>query len=274
VGDAASSESDATPVQFAALQVEGAEPDAAEQAAIEGEQSLVSALGPVRTFMALLVAVIAAITCTFGNLAAYGQENIKRMLAYSTIAHAGYMMMPVSAALVVAQSDPALARDAIGALVFYITLYVFMNLGAFAIVAFYRNVLHTEQISDYAGLIRSMPLTVICFAMILVSLIGLPPMAGFVAKFYMFLALVKAGGPLMITLLVIAGVNTAISLVYYLRVIKVMTIDPEPDTRTPASMSFLPATYVVLVTLPVLVFGVWFNDVANLAQQAVRHLFV
>ncbi|MEX0936302.1 MAG: NADH-quinone oxidoreductase subunit N [Pirellulales bacterium] len=277
-GQSAAIDDRETPVQFTALQVDAAEPaadepPAEEQIASEDDDSLVAALGPVRTFMALLVAVIAAITCTFGNLAAYGQENIKRMLAYSTIAHAGYMMMPVAAALVVAESNPALARDAIGAMVFYITLYVFMNLGAFAIVAFYRNVLRTEQISDYAGLIRTMPLTVICFAVILVSLIGLPPMAGFVGKFYIFLALVRAGGPLMITLLVIAGINTAISLVYYLRVIKVMTIDPEPDTRTPASMSFLPATYVVLVTLPVLVLGVWFNDVAELAQQAVRHLF-
>jgi NADH-quinone oxidoreductase subunit N len=223
--------------------------------------------------MVMLLTFLAAVTCTFGNLAAYGQTNIKRLLAYSTIAHAGYMMMPVPAALALAGTEPHLARAAIAALVFYASVYLFMNLGAFAIVAFVRHAAGSEQIDDYAGLVRSNPVPVICFSVLLVSLIGMPPLAGFVAKFFVFAALVEAGGPVMMTLLVIAGLNTAISLVYYVRVVKVMTMDAEPDSRGPFSLSFVPVTYVVAVTLPVLIFGIYFDGLYQLAEQATSNLF-
>jgi NADH-quinone oxidoreductase subunit N len=228
----------------------------------------------IRNFMVMLLSFLAAITCTFGNLAAYGQTNIKRLLAYSTIAHAGYMIMPVPAALVLAGTDPGLAREAIGALVFYTSVYLFMNLGAFAIVAFLRQASGSEQIDDYAGLVRSNPVAVICFAILLVSLIGMPPLAGFVAKFFVFASLVDAGGPVMMALLVIAGLNTVISLVYYLRVVKVMTMDPEPARTSPFHLGFLPAVYLVAITVPVLILGVYFNGLYRLAEQATAHLFI
>jgi NADH-quinone oxidoreductase subunit N len=227
------------------------------------------ALAPVRRFIGQLLAFIAVITCTFGNLAAYGQTNIKRLLAYSTIAHAGYMIMPVAAAVLLLDQSPAAAQTALGALTFYIGVYLFMNLGAFAVVAFLRNTLRSEQIEDYAGLIRRMPVIVICFSLMLVSLIGLPPLAGFNGKFLAFAALWRADLKLV---LVIAGLNTAISLFYYLRVIKVMTMDPEPESRMPVSMSFVPATFVVLLTLPLLFLGVWWNDL-YVWMQEVAHLF-
>ncbi len=131
----------------------------AAPAAVKPSASTVSAgpapLAPVRRFIVLLLAVVAAVTCTFGNLAAYGQTNIKRMLAYSTIAHAGYMIMAVAAAVQLAGTNVVGAREAVTALLFYLSVYVFMNLGAFAIVAFLRNSLGSEEIADYAGLIRS-----------------------------------------------------------------------------------------------------------------------
>ena len=237
-----------------------------------------AALAPVRTYIALLLAFVAAITCTFGNLAAYGQTNIKRMLAYSTIAHAGYMIMPVAAALALAATEPALARQAIAALLFYITIYLFMNLGAFAIVAFLRNKIGSEEIADYAGLVRTAPFTVVCFTVILFSLVGIPPFAGFLGKAWIFLSLIQAwnkvGSIVMITLLVIAGLNTAISLVYYLRVAKVMAIDPPAETSQATSgLPFLPATYVALVSAPMIVLFVWSNDVYHWALQATSHLF-
>jgi NADH-quinone oxidoreductase subunit N len=227
------------------------------------------ALAPIRRFIGQLLAFIAVITCTFGNLAAYGQSNIKRLLAYSTIAHAGYMIMPVAAAVLLFDESPAASQTALGALTFYIGVYLFMNLGAFAVVAFLRNTLRSEQIDDYAGLIRRMPVIVICFSLILVSLIGLPPLAGFNGKFLAFAALWRADLKLV---LVIAGLNTAISLFYYLRVIKVMTMDPEPESRLPVSMSFVPGTFVVLLTLPLLFLGVWWNDL-YVWMQEVAHLF-
>jgi NADH-quinone oxidoreductase subunit N len=230
----------------------------------------IAALEPARDYLWRVLAFVAVITCTFGNLAAYGQTNIKRLLAYSTIAQAGYMMMPVPAAMVLAGNDPAAARAAMQAMVFYAGAYLFMNLGAFAIVAFLRNLLHSEEIADYAGLIRRAPITVVCFSVILVSLIGIPPLAGFFGKYQIFYALVQAR---LWTVLVIAGLNTAISLYYYLRVIKTMTIDPEPETRRPVSMSFIPGTYIVLVSVPLVLLGIWPDNLNALAQFATRQLF-
>jgi NADH-quinone oxidoreductase subunit N len=241
-----------------------------------------TALSPVRNFMAIMIAVIAAITCTFGNLAAYGQTNIKRLLAYSTIAHAGYMMI-VPPAIILAQYDPAAGRDAIAALGLYLAVYLFMNLGAFAVVAFLRNHLGSEEIADYAGLIRRCPGVVVCFTAILFSLVGLPPLAGFLGKFAIFASLVDgyratsaagAAATYLIVLLVVGGVNTAISLFYYLRVVKVMTIDPEPATRVPINFPLvsLSGAYLALITAPILLLIVSWNWIFELARAAAQQL--
>ncbi|MGD9635634.1 MAG: NADH-quinone oxidoreductase subunit N, partial [Pirellulales bacterium] len=231
-------------------------------------------LAPVRTFIVYLLAIVAAVTCTFGNLAAYGQTNIKRLLAYSTIAHAGYMMMAVAAAVQLAGTNEVSAREAVSALVFYLGAYVFMNLGAFAIVAFLRGAIGSEEIADYAGLIRSVPVVAVALVTILVSLIGIPPLAGFIGKFAVFAALVDAGGPIMMTLLVIAGFNTVISLIYYLRVAKTVSIDPEPETRGPVTLGILPAFYVLIVAIPVLYFGMRPAWLLEFAHQATQQLFL
>ena len=233
-----------------------------------------SPLSPVQTFIVRLLAVVAAVTCTFGNLAAYGQTNMKRLLAYSTIAHAGYMMMAVAAAVQLAGMNANAAREAIAALLFYIIVYVFMNLGAFAIVAFLRNAIGSEEIADYAGLVRSAPMTSVALTAILVSLIGLPPLAGFVGKFAIFAALVDAGGSWMIALLVIAGINTAISLVYYLRVAKTVCIDAEPESRRRATIGLIPATYVLIVSLPVLIYGLFPGPLLDIARAASKQLLM
>ncbi len=237
---------------------------------LPNREAQIAALAPAREFIWKLVAFVAVITCTFGNLAAYGQTNIKRLLAYSTIAQAGYMMMPVASAMVLAGTNAPAARDAISAVAFYAGAYVFMNLGAFAIVAFLRNMLHSEEIADYAGLLHRAPVTVICFCIVLVSLIGLPPLAGFFGKYQIFASLVDAK---LWFVLFIAGLNTAISLYYYLRVVKIMTIDPEPDTRRPASMSFIPGTFIVLITAPIVILGVWPDSLNALARIATGQLF-
>jgi len=239
-----------------------------------------ASLTPIRQFIMLLVAFIAAITCTFGNLAAYGQRNIKRMLAYSTIAHAGYMMMPVAAAVALTGVNDIAAKAAYAVIPFYVAVYLFMNLGAFAIVAFLRNQFRTEQITDYAGLVRQSPGLVICFATILFSLVGLPPLAGFAGKLLIFASLVDAiqvdwARHTMIVLLVVGGVNTALSLFYYLNVIKTMTLDPEPTNRVQGQFPMIsPAgAYIVLVTLPVLVLGLFWNELNILAKEATKNLF-
>jgi NADH-quinone oxidoreductase subunit N len=265
----------ASPAGFFAVADEAAAADS--RASSSGQTS---DLAPVRDFMLLLVAVVAAVTCTFGNLAAYGQTNIKRLMAYSTIAHAGYMMMPVAAALALSSTDSAAAEAAFAAIPFYVGIYLFMNLGAFAIVAFLRNELRSEEIDDYSGLVRRSPGVVVCFSLILFSLVGLPPLAGFAGKYVIFASLVDAMAVpaarlTMIALLVVGGLNTALSLFYYLRVVKVMTLDDERDSRAPASFSLasIPGAFVALVTIPVLVLGLFWNDLYRAALGASTSLF-
>ncbi len=228
-----------------------------------------------RHFIVCVVGLMAAVTCTLGNLAAYGQTNMKRLLAYSTIAHAGYLMMAVTAAVAMVGVDPAGARDAVSATAFYLGTYVFMNLGAFAIVALLRNRLRSEEIADYAGLVRSSPGIVVAMAVVLVSLIGLPPLAGFVSKFLVFSALVQAiqagaERPLMLTLLVLGGFNTVISLFYYLRVLKVMTFEPPAENRVAGDVPLgsLPGALVTAVVVPVVLLGLFWSGLYACAQLA------
>ena len=230
-------------------------------------------LEPVRQFLVGVVALLAAITCTYGNLAAYGQTNMKRLLAYSTIAHAGYMMMPVAAAVALVGTDPAGARAAVGSLAVYLAIYLFMNLGAFSAVAFLRNATGSERIADYAGLIHRSPGLAVCFSIILFSLIGLPPLAGFTAKFNIFASLARFDARLL-TLLVIGGVNTALSLFYYLRVVRVMTLQPEPEERRAPCIPLLsvPGAYCAAITVPVVVLGVWWGGLLHWAQIATATL--
>lgn len=221
----------------------------------------------VRDYIVGLISLLAALTCTFGNLAAYAQTNIKRLLAYSTIAHAGYMMMPVAAIVALMGNKAAPPQDAVAALAFYVGAYLFMNLGAFAVVAFLRNTMRSEEVADYAGLIRRSPGLVICLSIILISLIGLPFFSGFFAKFQAFYVLIPAK---LYWLLIVGGVNTAISLFYYLRVIKAMTMDPEPADRLPVDFSMISpqGVFVALVTIPVVVMGVFPNEFFKLAKAA------
>jgi NADH-quinone oxidoreductase subunit N len=250
----------------------------------EGAQArLVDQLAPSRDYLGRLVAFLAVLTCTFGNLAAYAQTNMKRLLAYSTIAHAGYMMMPIPAILVATGDNTAVAERAVGALAIYIAVYLFMNLGAFAIVAFLRNALWSEEIEDYAGLIRRCPLLVVCFALILFSLVGLPPLSGFIGKFAIFASLVDsyevsvAAGraqPYLIVLLVVGGLNTVISLFYYLRVVKIMTYDDLPADRRPFTFSAvsLQGAFICLVTAPTALLILNWNALNEWALAAARRL--
>jgi len=241
----------------------------------EAAAQTLAALGETRHFMVYVVALMAAVTCTLGNLAAYGQTNMKRLLAYSTVAHAGYLMMGVAAAIAMAGVTAAGTRDAVTAVAFYLATYVFMNLGAFAIVALLRNTLRSEEISAYAGLVRSSPGIVVAMAVVLVSLIGLPPLAGFVSKFLVFSSLVQAISagaerPLMLVLLVVGGLNTVISLFYYLRVLKVMTFDPPPVERATEAFPLvsLPGAVVTALVVPVVALGLFWSGLYAAAQLA------
>jgi NADH-quinone oxidoreductase subunit N len=236
--------------------------------ATSADAATMAALEPARQYITGLVALLAVVTCTFGNLAAYGQTNIKRLLAYSTIAHAGYMMMAVTAAVALAGRQPETSRAALAALAFYLGVYLFMNLGAFAVVAFLRNAIHSETIADYAGLIRRSPGLALCLAVILFSLVGLPPLAGFAGKFTIFAALVS---PPLLAILVVGGLNTVLSLFYYLRVVKVIAMAAEPEAHPAPTipLTSLPGLYCLLLTIPLVVWGVWWNGLYSWAAAAV-----
>jgi NADH-quinone oxidoreductase subunit N len=250
-------------------------PDATDVALASAGGSNAS-LEPVRRFLVGLIAFLAAITCTLGNLAAYGQTNIKRLLAYSTIAHAGYMMMPVAAGVALAGASPAEAERAFGAVAFYTGVYLFMNLGAFAIVAFLRNQLRSEEIADYSGLVRRSPGMAICLALILLSLLGMPPLVGLWAKVAIFAAMINAAEfePALWILIGVAGLNTVLSLFYYVRVVKVMMLDAPLDDAvdTGVPMASAAGLYVLAVTLPVLVLGIWWDGLNQWAQAAASQL--
>jgi NADH-quinone oxidoreductase subunit N len=231
----------------------------------------IAALEPARKYLGGLVALLAALTCTFGNLAAYGQTNMKRLLAYSTIAHAGYLMMPVAAAVASVGSDADSSRFAVAAMACYLGIYLFMNFGAFALVAFLRNALGSEEIADYAGLVRRSPGLTVCAVIILFSLVGLPPLAGFAAKFAIFSALFQSR---LLLLLVIGGLNTVFSLFYYLRVVRVMIAWPEPSDRPAPTipLASLPGVCCAALTLPLLVLFVCWGGLFDLASQAASSL--
>jgi NADH-quinone oxidoreductase subunit N len=232
-------------------------------------------LAPSREYLVVMISTLAAVTSTFGNLAAYGQSNMKRMLAYSTIAHAGYMMMPIAAAASVSGTNLDVARDAIASLVVYMGIYLFMNLAAFAGVAFLRNVLGSEDLREYGGLIRRSPGFTVCMAIVMFSLLGLPPLAGFTAKFAIFKSLYETGKFPMYALLIVGVLNTVLSLFYYLRVVKVMVLDPEPADRSAPEIPLrsTAGAFFLVLSLPMIVLFLFSEGVSKAALQTVEHLF-
>ncbi len=188
----------------------------------------VGALGPVKADWLPVVIVLAAVTMTLGNLIAITQDNVKRMLAYSSIAHTGYILVGL-AAYAGGQSS------GLSALLFYGAAYTFMNMGAFAVIAaLQRRPGVSSQISTFAGLGRRDPWLGVLMAVFLLSLTGIPPLAGFWAKAYVILAAVQGGGWLT-ALAVLAMVNAAAAAFYYLRVVVYMYMrDPAEEGRAAA----------------------------------------
>jgi NADH-quinone oxidoreductase subunit N len=228
---------------------------------------------PARSFIVGLIAVAAALTCTVGNFAALTQTGAKRLLAYSTIAHAGYLLMPIAAAVALAENNPEGASIAAGAVMLYAAGYLFLNFTAFAAVAVIRNTRGTETIRDYAGLIRTAPVTATSLCLAMIGLLGLPPLVGFWGKLAALRALVDAGGPWMTMLLVVAVLNTALSLVYYLRVVKTVCLDAPPDDlptdRPERSLQLL----LAIGAAPIVLLGLAPEWLASVANAACRGLF-
>jgi NADH-quinone oxidoreductase subunit N len=172
--------------------------------------------------------VLAAATMTLGNLTALKQTNIVRMLAYSSIAQGGFILMPLA---VIGRNNDAFT-DAVTAIVTYLIVYAAMNLGAFAVVLAVSRKTRSGEIASYGGLFSYAPGLTIAMTIFLVSLGGIPPVGGWVAKFYVFKALIAADNSWAVVLAVIGVVNSVVALFYYLNVARQMWFMPTPDGDT------------------------------------------
>jgi NADH-quinone oxidoreductase subunit N len=212
-----------------------------------------------------LVAVLSAATMTFGNFAALAQRNLKRMLAYSSIAHAGYMLVGVAAAGVSVRRE-----EAAGSVLFYLVIYAFSNIGAFAVAAWLARDCGRDDIDDLDGLGFRHPALATCILLLMLSLIGMPPLAGFFGKFYMFMEALDENNPGRLTLmwLVALGLlNSVISAFYYVRVLKAMFL------RRRIRPALAPATTaislpIVLATVVVVAFGLYPAPLMSLMKGA------
>lgn len=216
-----------------------------------------------------LIAVLAVLSMVIGNVVALAQKNIKRLLAYSTVAHVGYLLL----GLIV------LTPDGLSSLVYYLMTYLFMNLGAFAVVTHFENITggRTDTVA-YAGLVRKRPLLSLVLSVMLLSLAGIPITAGFFGKFFLFQAVVIAGSQYL-WLVVVALLTSTISLYYYLNVIRLMVIAEPSDAveALPAhepkagAINFVNLTLTICL-LSTLALGIFAQDFLLISRQAVQGL--
>ncbi len=202
-----------------------------------------------------LIAVLSVLTMTLGNLVAVWQNNLKRLLAYSSIAHAGYMLMGI-----VVLSDKGLM-----AVLLYFIVYLFMNLGAFYVVMLMADRTGSEDIDSYKGLGYRAPLLSVAMAIFLISLTGLPPTAGFIGKLYLFAAVLDARW---VWLAVVGAINSVISLYYYARVFRNMFLrDPEGPTAV-VTIGRAQTVLLLVLLVPTLLFGLYFSPLVDLANAS------
>ena len=207
----------------------------------------------------LFLGIISVLTMTVGNITALNQTSVKRLLAYSSIAHAGYMLMGFA------------AMNYIGfyAVMFYFVIYLLMNIGAFLFVQIIYNKIGTDSIVKYRGLGRRSPFAAVMMGIFLFSLAGIPPLGGFIGKFYLFVSVIKAK---LFWLAVIGIANSVLSLYYYARIAKMMFLEDSNETE---KVPVAPAHIFLLIVLgfPVVILGVYWAPVLEFVKNY-SHLFL
>ncbi len=210
----------------------------------------------------MIFAILAAISMTLGNILAIPQTNIKRMLGYSSIAQAGYLMVGL-ATMGMSPAADVLGRSGI---LFFLASYAVTNLGAFIAIIAISNKIDSDLIQDFSGMGKRAPVLAAALTLCLISLIGMPPAAGFMAKFYIFSGAVQHG---LLWLVIVAVINSVISAYYYLRVAKVMWFgEPAAEEKVPSSGALRFA--LGLSCLGVMVLGIIPAFMMNLAEAAAR----
>ena len=207
-----------------------------------------------------VIAVMSVATMTLGNTLALAQKNIKRLLAYSSIAHAGYMLIGVA----------AISSLGVSSVVFYLVAYLITNLAAFGVVATFGRVVGSDEISAYAGLSRRAPGLSLVMLVAFLSLAGMPPLGGFVGKFFVFAAAVNSQ---MVPLAVIGVLNSIIGLYYYLTVLKVIYLYRSNDEDKPIDIPRPSGIALVVLTFGILLVGTLFAPWFSWATQAAAAMF-
>jgi len=214
----------------------------------------------IESYWTAILSAMAVVTMTLGNLLALAQSNIKRLLAYSSIAHAGYVLVGV-----VAINPPPLG---VASVLFYLVAYVVTNLAAFAVVVMFARSAGSEEIADYAGLSRRAPGLALSLLVAFLSLAGMPPFAGFVAKLYVFAAAVQSG---LIWLAFVGVINAIVGLYYYLVVLKVVYLyrseDEDKRIAIPGAQAIALVGCVVAVLVIGMVSGPWLDWMLNAASS-------
>jgi len=202
-----------------------------------------------------IVMVLSIVTMTFGNIAALRQENMKRLMAYSSIAHAGYILMGVV----------VLTSEGLQAVLVYLVTYLFMNLGAFMIVIEIYNRTGSFELKDYRGFYRRSPFLSISMSIFLLSLMGIPPLAGFFGKFYVFAAAVNRD---LAWFAVIGAINSVVAVYYYVRVMKTMMIDGSDD-MSPVRVSWDSKALIWVMLIPTIGLMLFWDRVQKLTSGSV-----
>lgn len=216
----------------------------------------VGGFGAIQEHWVMLIAVLAALSIVIGNLVAIPQTNIKRMLAYSSIAQAGYILVGLV----------AVSEAGIKGVMFYAFLYIFATIGAFTVVAAVSNETGSDEIADYAGLIQRAPLAASVMLISFLSMAGIPPLAGFVGKFYLFQSVIQDH----MWLVFVGFIMSMISVYYYLKVVLVMFRD-EPKDPSPIRMGGATAITLVITMVATIVLGIYpgpLSEMANMAAQS------
>ena len=217
------------------------------------------AMEPALLQWQLFFSILAVLTMTYGNLVALVQNNVKRMLAYSAISHAGYMLIGLVAA-------NELGYQAIA---MYMVIYGFMNIGAFTILSIMvsKGVLESERIESFSGLAKKNPLISLCMLIFMFSLAGIPPLAGFIGKFYIFAAAIKSG---FVWLAIIGILNSAVACYYYIRVVVFMYFK-EPEYEVVTEGGYAPMLGVFLSAVFVIIIGIFPEYLISLAKSVLVH---
>jgi NADH-quinone oxidoreductase subunit N len=214
-----------------------------------------STASPLSVMWVGLMMVIAALTMTVGNVSAIGQKSVKRMLAYSSISHAGIMI----AGLVV------LNKIGIQAIVFYSMIYLFMTLVAFYITNIVQDKYGNDHFERFQGLAYRYPYMAIMMSIVMFSLTGLPPLAGFVAKWNIINSLLSSK---FYSLAIVLVLNSVVSAYYYLKIVRLMTLKQPESTEEIEGFGFLNQFIIVAMTAPVIILGIFWDSVMNIAYNA------